>query len=62
MTGMRISVCTYSNDDFEVIIKDDSDSEVTFHGCQRLTDEEFDLVNELAPACVFTRYVQEKGQ
>jgi len=59
MHEMKISVCTYSSGDFEVIIKDENDREVTLSGNQKLTPEEFELVNELAPACVFTRYVRE---
>lgn len=61
MTRMKISVCTYQSGDFDVIIKDENDREVTLSGCQKLTDEEFELVNALAPACVFTRYTTEEA-
>lgn len=59
MQRMKISVCTYEDGEFEVILKDENDREVTLYGNQVLSAEEFQLVNELAPACVFTRYVRE---
>lgn len=60
MQRMKISVCTYKNGDFEVILKDENDREVTLSGNQVLSAEEFGLVNDLAPACVFTRYEREE--
>lgn len=60
MQRMKISICTYKNGDFEVILKDENDREVTLSGIQALSDEEFELINDLAPACVFTRYVREE--
>ena len=59
MTRMKISVCPFQNGAFDVIIKDENGREVTLSGHQKLSAEEFDLVNELAPACVFTPYIQE---
>lgn len=60
MQRMKISVCTYKSGDFEVILKDEDDNEITLSGNQKLSPEEFELVNRLAPACVFTRYVVEE--
>lgn len=58
MSDMVISICTYQSGDFEVIIKG-TGREVTLSGNQKLTDEEFELINELAPACVWTRYTRK---
>lgn len=58
---LRISVCTYNNGTFDVIVGDpDTDEEVTLSGNQRVTDEEFELLDRLAPACVFTDYAREE--
>ena len=59
MQRMKISICTYEDGEFEVILKDENDREVTLCGNQVLSAEEFGLVNKLAPACVFTRYERE---
>ncbi len=54
---ITISVCTYQNSDFDVIIKDpDTDEEVTLSGVQKISDEEHKILTKLAPACVFTTY------
>lgn len=60
MTRMKISVCTFQNGAFDVIIKDENDREVTLSGHQKLSEEDFEIVNALAPACSFTRYVMEE--
>jgi hypothetical protein len=51
-----ISVVTYNDGKFEVILKDDEGREVSFLGEQKLSEEDFEFVNEIAPACVWTRY------
>jgi hypothetical protein len=56
---MLISVCTYQSGDFEVILQDGRGNEVMLSGNQKLTPEEFEVINELAPACVFTKYIRE---
>lgn len=56
MAVMKISVCTYQSGDFDVMIKDASGNEVCLSGHQEITEEEFEVVNRLAPACVFTKY------
>lgn len=57
-TRMSISVCPFVGGDFDVIIRDDDTGrEVTLTGQHRLMDEEFEVVNKLAPSCVFTTYV-----
>ncbi len=54
---ITISVCTYQNSDFDVIIQDpDTGEEVTLSGVQKISDEEHEVLNKLAPACVFTTY------
>lgn len=55
-----LSVVTYNDGKFDVIIRDaKTDMEVTFSGnTPEITDEEFDFLNEVAPACVFTKYTR----
>lgn len=54
-----MSICTFNDGLFQVIIKDDSGYEVTLEGTQKLDSDTFNFVNEIAPACVFTRYYRE---
>lgn len=57
---LRLSVVTYSNgDEFEVIMKDGGGREVTLRGKQKISDEDFALLNTWAPACVWTKYRRE---
>ena len=57
---LSISVCTYQNGDFEVILQDpDTHEEITLSGNQKVEGDDFDLIQKLAPACVFTRYKME---
>lgn len=54
---MKISVCTYTNGKFEVmLVGDDTGHEVMLSGSQELSQEDFDTLNKLAPACVWTSY------
>lgn len=54
---MKISICTYLNGNFEVmLIDDDTGYEVMLSGSQELSQEDFDTLNKLAPACVWTSY------
>lgn len=62
MTKMKISVCPFVDGTFDVIIIDGDGREVTLSGQQKLSEEEFDIVNRLAPACVFTTYTMDEGQ
>lgn len=56
---MKISICSYQSGDFEVMLRDpESGEEVMLCGNQELTPDEFDLINKLAPACVWTNYIQ----
>ena len=57
---LSLSVCTYAGGAFDVIIRDpDTLEELTFSGERALLDDEFEFINRVAPACVFTRYVRE---
>ena len=59
MNDMLISVCPFNNGEFDVILIDrETGDEVTLSGHQKLSEEEFAIVNKLAPSCVFTRYKQ----
>jgi hypothetical protein len=56
---LSISVCTYKDGTFEVILKDSVTlEEVTLSGKQDVSDDELDFLNGRAPACVFTRYIR----
>lgn len=54
---MEISVIPYTDDKFEVIIRDPgTGEEVALCGRQTLTQEQLDLLDRLAPACVWRTY------
>jgi hypothetical protein len=55
----EISICTFNDGLFQVIIKDENLNEVTLEGKQKLNEEDFNFVNEFAPACVFTTYKRD---
>lgn len=60
MAEMSISVCTYQGGDFDVMIKDGVGGYVCLSGKNNLTKEEFEILDRLAPACVFTKYKTEQ--
>ena len=54
---LTISVCTYQSGDFDLMLIDkETGEEVCFSGNQKITDEQLDIVERLAPACVWTTY------
>lgn len=54
---IKLSVCTFENGDFDVIIIDaETHEEVTLSGNQKLNEDDSEIVNKLAPACVYTTY------
>jgi hypothetical protein len=56
---INISICTYNNGTFDVMfVNRETKEELCFSGKKKLTEEEFDLANKIAPACVWTRYKQ----
>ena len=56
---LLISIVTYNDGAFDVIFQDpDTYEEITLSGQQRVTGEEFEFINRIAPACVFTRYAR----
>ena len=56
---LLISICTYNNGAFDVIFQDpDTYEEITLSGQQSVKGEQFDFINRIAPACVFTRYAR----
>ena len=58
--SILISIVTYNNGEFDVMIEDDeSHKSITLSGEQRVTDEEFEFINEIAPACVWTKWSRE---
>ena len=56
MSDLKISICTFANNDFEVILNDDDDREVVLKGKQKFTEEDLEFINEFVPPCIFTRY------
>jgi hypothetical protein len=59
--ALKLSVCTYQNDNFDVMIIDgQSGEEIILSGTQQVSPEDFEILSRLAPACVWTSYV-EKG-
>lgn len=56
MSNILISILTYKDSKFEVIFRDDEGHEITFSGEQKVSEEEFEFINNIAPACVWTRY------
>ena len=59
-TEIAMSICTYKDGKFEVMISDqETGKEITLEGKQDISEEVFDLINKIAPACVWTRYIQK---
>lgn len=58
---LTMSICTYKDGLFEVILKHtETGREIVFTGNQKLSEEDFDLVQEIAPACVWTKYLKDE--
>lgn len=58
---ITLSVCAFQNGGFDVIIQDPTTGEeVTLSGEQKLDDQQFAMIDRLAPACVFTTYEREE--
>ena len=52
---ISMSICTYQNGDFEIMFEKDG-KEIVFEGNQKLSEEEFEIADSIAPACVWTQY------
>jgi hypothetical protein len=58
---IKLSLCTFQNGTFDVMVKDgETDEEICFSGEKKLTDKELDMVNSIAPACVWTTYTTDQ--
>lgn len=58
-TEISMSFCTYQGGGFDVMVKDKATGEeVCFSGEQKLTEQELEMVNRIAPACVWTSYAR----
>lgn len=53
---IEISICTYNDGKFDVMFQDKTGRQVSFSGDQKLSDDQFDFANEIAPGCVWTKY------
>jgi len=54
---LTMSICTYNNDNFDVIFEDkETGQHLTLSGNQKLDEDEFQFANQIAPACVYTDY------
>lgn len=54
---LHISICPFQNGEFDVIFRDRATGqELTFSGTRKLTDEQLDFANRIAPSCVWTEY------
>lgn len=52
-----ISICSFNDGKFQIFIKDPkTHRELVFEGKQELNESELELAQEIAPACVYTRY------
>jgi len=58
---IKMSICTYQDGLFQVMIVDEATGkEIHLEGHRELTRDEFEFVNDIAPACVWTTYTQTK--
>lgn len=54
---LTMSICTYNDGKFDVIFRDKKTGrEFTFSGEQKVNGKDFDFINQIAPACVWTDY------
>lgn len=54
---IRMSICTYQGGTFDVMIQDAASGRgLCLSGSRVVTEDELDLINEIAPACVWTTY------
>jgi hypothetical protein len=54
---ITLSICTYNDGLFEVIINDKETGEgITFSGNKKIDNEQLAFINRIAPACVWTTY------
>jgi len=56
----KMSVCIYQNGEFDIFIRDMEDKEVCFQGTSKLSEEEFRMIDKIAPACVWTTYKRKE--
>lgn len=56
MREITISICPFKNGEFDVMFKDDDGNEIVFSGTKKLNAEELEFANNIAPACVWTKY------
>jgi hypothetical protein len=59
VTDIKLSICAFSNCEVDVMIRDSKGRELIISATRTFTDEEMDMINEIAPACVWTPYVLE---
>lgn len=58
---IKLSLCTFQNGTFDFMVMDaETGEEICFSGKKKLTDKELDLINGIAPACVWTTYTTDQ--
>lgn len=59
---LEISIVPYKDSRFEVILRDaETGEEITLSGKRGFTQAELRLLGQIAPPCVYTRYVSREG-
>jgi hypothetical protein len=54
-----MAICTFQSGDFDVMIKDkETGREIFLSGNQKITKDQLDFINDVAPACVWTDYTR----
>ncbi len=57
---LTLSIVPYNNGNFDIIFRHtESGQEITFSGEQELSPEDLEFAAEIAPPCVWTKYVPE---
>lgn len=52
---LGISICTFQNGAFDVMLSVDG-REIVFSGEKKISADELDFINRIAPTCVWTKY------
>lgn len=57
---IAFSICTFNDGKFDVMVKEVSTGrEIILSGERKVSDDDLELINRIAPACVWTKYKTE---